>query len=337
MTWKTEEHYYSGQGQVLLAARNPDGSPAGFLPLGNVSELKIAVATSVIEHKESQTGARGIDKRLTTEVKCNLSMTIDNFIRTNLATALRGVASAQAASSVVAQAHTAYLGKITSLGKIKVSAVAPKIGAAALTAYVNDTTAWDYRVNTEMGSLQWNDGALVGFGANMGVAITAVTVGTTTTLTAANTFVAGDKVYLQGLTGAGASALNGKMHTVVSSTGTAFVISTDTSALTITATGTPKFIAEKTAVVVDFTWADNYIVEALTQPATELFMRFEGLNTAESNDPVVVEVFKFSTDPLKELSMITDTFQMFQLEGSVLADLGRPTGTSPYFNVRKTN
>lgn len=71
-------------------------------------------------------------------------------------------------------------------------------------------------------------------------------------------------------------------------------------------------------------------------------MRFEGLNTAEvdgstgRSSPVVVEVFKFSTDPFQELALIADTVQSFVLEGSVLADGFRTTG-SKYFNVKKLN
>jgi hypothetical protein len=51
---------------------------------------------------------------------------------------------------------------------------------------------------------------------------------------------------------------------------------------------------------------------------------------------VVVEVFRFLTDPLKELSLISDTVQQFVLEGSVLADASKTTG-SKFFKVLKTN
>lgn len=75
---------------------------------------------------------------------------------------------------------------------------------------------------------------------------------------------------------------------------------------------------------------------ALTEGVAEMAMRFEGLNTAEDNEPVVVEVFKFATDPLKELSLISDNFQQFVLEGSVLADSTKTTG-SKFFHALKLN
>jgi hypothetical protein len=95
-------------------------------------------------------------------------------------------------------------------------------------------------------------------------------------------------------------------------------------------------VADGDALTVDYQFADQLVVDALTQGAKELYMRFEGLNTAEGNDPVVVEVFKFSTDPFKELALIGDTVQSFVLEGSVLADGSRSVG-SKYFKVTKLN
>lgn len=67
---------------------------------------------------------------------------------------------------------------------------------------------------------------------------------------------------------------------------------------------------------------------------TEIAVRFEGLNTADGNSPVVVDLFKFSVDPLKELSLISDTFGSFQLEGALLYDATQTAG-SKFFRMRK--
>jgi hypothetical protein len=85
-----------------------------------------------------------------------------------------------------------------------------------------------------------------------------------------------------------------------------------------------------TALTVDYSYAAQKEADALTQPMQERFLRFEGLNTAETNDPVIVEVFKFSIDPLKELAMISDTFGQFVLDGSILRDALQVSG-SKYF------
>lgn len=253
------DHYYSGQGVVMAAERDAQGNPKGFVPIGNVSALNLSVATSVLEHKESHSGQRGTDKRITTETTCTLSMTAENFIAENLATFLRGTKTEVASGTVADEAITVYLGKVVALKNIKVSAVAVTLGAEPLVAYVDDDTPYDYIVNTEAGSIKFNDGKVI----------------------ALATLVEGD---------------------------------------------------EGTEATVAYSFAKQIRVDALTTGAKELTLRFEGLNTAEDNTPVIIEVFKFSTDPLRELALIGDAIGQFQLEGSVLADTSRVNG-SKYFKA----
>jgi len=250
MAWDTVDHYYSGQGIVMLASRDANGDPMGFTPIGNVSDLKISVAVTTVEHKESKTGQRATDLRMTTETKATIMMTVENFISENLADALRGTSTMLTGATVTAHPIKAYLGKVVSLPHIKVSAVSVKDGATVLVA------GTDYTLNADAGSIKF-----------------------------ANT-----------ITG----------------------------------------VTEGDALTVDYTYATQYEVEALTDSMTEMYVRFEGLNTAEGNDPVIVEVFKFSSDPLKELSLISDQVQQFVLEGSVLADSTKTSG-SKFFRVMKTN
>jgi len=75
-------------------------------------------------------------------------------------------------------------------------------------------------------------------------------------------------------------------------------------------------------------------VSALTRPITDNWLRFEGLNTVEENSPVIVDVFRFSNDPLKELALLSDTFGQFVIEGSVLKDDTRLSGSN-YFSIKK--
>lgn len=226
-TWDGNNYYYSGQGVVLLGDRDANGEALNLLPVGNVSALSITIQTTVLEHKESQTGQRAIDLRLTTETKCNLSMTIENFIAVNLAAALRGEATTVAS----AVGHTQTINVGTTVGTVTPLAFT-NVSNLVITG---KTLGTDYLLNAAAGSLEW------------------LTAGTGTV------------------------------------------------------TATYDYAAQKQ-------------VDALTQGFTEKYMRFEGLNTADSNKPVVVDVFKFSTDPLKDLALISDTVQQFVLEGNVLAD-----------------
>lgn len=340
-------HYYSGQGVVMIGTRNPvTGAPIRLLPLGNVKDLKISIASSVIDHKGSQDGQRAIDKRLQTETKCTATVQIENWIAANLATALRGGSQVVAGGTVVADTYPAYGGAVVGLPHIGISAFTLKVGATSLVEYVNDSTAWDFKWNADAGSYQLNDGSLTQPSAlvatGVGTAVSAVAVGATTQLTVNNTAAVGDTVCLAGFTGADAALLNGKTLQVTAATGTTITVAVNSTAKVITSTTAFAYFPN-TAIntIAAYTYGSFYQVDSLTQAPQELFLRFEGLNTAETINgkfaPVIVEIFRFASDPLKELALISDTFGEFQLEGAVLADPLRASGTSKYFNVRKLN
>lgn len=248
MNWETVSNYYSGQGVVLLGIRDAiTGAGNKFLPLGNSSDAKISVSTSVIEHKESQSGIRGIDLRLTTEIKANASITMESWNPKNLAIALRGSQAPVTAGTVTAETNKAYLGYVMPLAHVKVAALVIKKGATTLVEYVAGTgTAvdgqWDYKANKEAGSILWAT--------------------------------------------------------------TPFLVT----------------LVDADTISCAYTYVGQNVVQALDQPAGDVYLRFEGLNTADGNKPVVVDVFRFATDPLKELSLISDTVQQFVLEGAVLYD-----------------
>lgn len=243
-TWDGNNFYYSGQGVVLLGGRTAGGAAMNLRPVGNVSNLAIQIETSVLEHKESQTGNRGIDLRLTTQTKCKLTMTMENFIAANLAESLRGTSTPVVAGINVAGIISGgAAGTVSSLGRVGLT-------SASITDTPALTLGVDYLFNLDAGSVKW--------------------------LTDQSTNV---------------------------------VIATTIS------------------------YPAQFVVDPLVLGFTELYMRFEGLNTADGNKPVVIDIFKFSTDPLKELSMISDTVQQFQLEGNVLADPLQITG-SKFFKVQ---
>lgn len=245
--------YYSGQGIVLVATLDADNKPMGYRNVGNVTDLGISVKTNTIEHKETSSGVRGIDLRLTTEINCTVKVGLESFNKENFAMALRGTSDAVTAGVVVDEPAKVYKGATTALENINLAAFdSLKSTAAIPVTYVKDT---DYFVNLEVGSI---------------------------TIPATGAIATDD-------TGAGVS--------VVAS--------------------------------YDFDGYDK--VEALNKPAQNIALRFEGLNTAEGNKPCVVEIFKFQSDPLKELSLINDKIGVMEVEGNALADLTRPAGTSYYF------
>lgn len=333
-TFDRQTYYYSGQGVVMIGERDANGAPKGLKAVGNVTDLKIAIETSVLEHKESQSGQRAVDFRLTTETKASVSMTFENFVRDILALALRGDYTDVAAGSVTAGAFKWHPG-VMPLPKIKVSAVAVKRGATALTAYVNDVTPYDYKLNAEAGSIQFNDGATLAVDkiTTGGTVPTAIVVGALTRVTVANTAAVGDYAIITGLAGADAAMVNGKALKVAAATSTYVDLALDTTGKIITI-GAPLSVFSGQALAVDYTYAAQGEVNALTKGTQERYLRFEGLNTLDGNNPVVVEVFKFTVDPTKEQALISgEEAAGFVLDGSVLADPLQTSG-SQFFKER---
>ena len=66
-----------------------------------------------------------------------------------------------------------------------------------------------------------------------------------------------------------------------------------------------------------------------TQPLPERWVRFEGLNTADSNREVVIDLYRVAINPAKDLSVIGNDLMKFELSGQVLADLTKRTALPP--------
>jgi hypothetical protein len=61
-----------------------------------------------------------------------------------------------------------------------------------------------------------------------------------------------------------------------------------------------------------------------TQPLPERYLRLEGVNTAQGNAKVLVELYRVAFDPLKEISFISEDYNKFELDGALLADASKP-------------
>jgi len=243
-------NYYSGQGIVLMASRDASGNPTGFTNVGNCSALTIALNTNTVEHRESSTGARGIDLRLTTQVSATVNVTMESFNTENLSLGLYGTSAANAGATVVGETLTAplVLGQTIALANIGVSALT-LTDSTGVTTYAVGT---DYAINPESGSI---------------------------VVLAGGTIVAGQ------------------------------------------------------ALLCDYTYAAYSQVDAFTVSQPERWLRFEGLNTADGNKAVTVDVFRMATDPLAELALIGDTIGQVALTGSALSDSTKVTG-SKFFRQR---
>lgn len=80
---------------------------------------------------------------------------------------------------------------------------------------------------------------------------------------------------------------------------------------------------------VDYSYAAAKGVGLFTAPQPTVILRYEGINLAQSGDPVLLELYKVPTDPLQDFAFITDGNDVagMKVEGGVLLDSSRPSSS----------
>jgi hypothetical protein len=75
---------------------------------------------------------------------------------------------------------------------------------------------------------------------------------------------------------------------------------------------------------VAYTHAALDSVSVFSSVPEDIFIRYEGINLAEGGAPIIVELYKLNTEPLKELSLINSKFSEGVISADVLIDTLRP-------------
>lgn len=94
--------------------------------------------------------------------------------------------------------------------------------------------------------------------------------------------------------------------------------------------GTGALAGGETVFVTYTTAADTVSMEAFTEDSMERYVRFEGLNTIDGSDDVLVEMYKVQLDPIAGYQLINEEIAQLEITGSLLYD-DKQTGTSKYF------
>lgn len=147
---------------------------------------------------------------------------------------------------------------------------------------------------------------------------TAVTTGTVTDEPVISTAELG-KLYLLGnqnvssvILKAGATTVADTQYTVNAKHGS--ILFTDLTGVT-------------DAITASYSYGAANVTAMFTQPLPERWVRFEGLNTADANKEVVIDLYRVAINPAKDLSVISNELMKFELSGQVLADLTKPAAS----------
>jgi hypothetical protein len=98
------------------------------------------------------------------------------------------------------------------------------------------------------------------------------------------------------------------------------------------ASGTIKFMDVGTFVqpfVVDYVAGDSYSLPMFNAVPGNWWVRFIGLNTADSNEPVMVDLYNVRFDPLKEFLLKSDGVAGMQMTGTAMLDLDAAVSLGP--------
>jgi len=71
---------------------------------------------------------------------------------------------------------------------------------------------------------------------------------------------------------------------------------------------------------VAYTYAESNYLSFFQSGQLELFLRFEGINKANANSPVTVELYRVMLDPATDIDFLSDEIAPFSLQGSMLID-----------------
>lgn len=94
-------------------------------------------------------------------------------------------------------------------------------------------------------------------------------------------------------------------------------------------------ITEGQELEVNYTIGESEQIGAFTGVNKEYFLRFNGLNDAESRNPVVIEIPKARFEPVGDIPLINDDFAEYKVSGNALFDSCQPVGKSQYFDIKQ--
>lgn len=76
-----------------------------------------------------------------------------------------------------------------------------------------------------------------------------------------------------------------------------------------------------------YTYATRTSIKMLTEGFTDRWVRFNGLNTVDTNRAVVVDLYKVNFDPIAQMDLISDDIWKMELSGGALYDSTKESDT----------
>lgn len=340
----TDVAYFMGQGKAYIAPRVSGGALNGpFTYVGDVPMIGLSANQKFDDVEESTSGNRLVAAHIPIGLSYDCKIQCNQWSQANLTKAAYGGSSQatldlpHAAASVTNEAGLAWGGGLLGLTNPGVSSYTATLGGAATTLQSIAVTA------AGTGALaQGTSVALTFVGMTATVSPTAVAIiGKAGAIDHVEVTSVGSGVTVFP-TSATITGVSG--HTLTFNPGaTALTLTTD---YTVDATnGSVTFTSTSTKVpsgsipsAVGINVLSNYSyaswtgkTEGVIQGIQEYQIRVQGLNTANGNSPVIITIWRFSMNIVKNLELIAAKHGTLELDGMMLPDAARDGLTQSQF------
>lgn len=322
---------YRGQGILYLADRSATGQPTGYIDLGNCPELSLSPTIERIEHEESRTGRNFKDAYIERTTQVRGSMTLESVAKENLVRYFYGSTTAVSAATISNEVITGYKGKEMPLEQINLTSFTSLTSADGATTYTRDpgtdpnvyVSAFDQGTDTFTANAH-------GLADGTRVWVSAGTMPTGFS-TSTNYFVINSAANTFQL-----SATQGGVAVNASTAGAGILVTVQYDYKVDLGTGVIKFFdgalfTDGASLRANYVAGSSEVTYAFNRPNRDVSLMFKGLNTAESDAPVRVRVFKARLDPAQTWSLINQEFNQFQIEFECLYDDLQPEDTGRFF------
>lgn len=78
---------------------------------------------------------------------------------------------------------------------------------------------------------------------------------------------------------------------------------------------------------VAYTYSALESISIFSAAQKDVFLRYEGINLADEGKPIIVELYRVSSKPLKDLNLITDKLADMNISADILIDTNKPAST----------
>lgn len=91
-------------------------------------------------------------------------------------------------------------------------------------------------------------------------------------------------------------------------------------------------ITDGSEIKVSYSYSAQKVIEALTEGVTDYTLNFDGINDADNNSPVVVDLWRLRPAIVKTIDLIGDNYATLEVDGQLLLDPTQTaTGASKFF------